>query len=45
MADCGAPQASKNLLRVGIQTPADNDQSAVFAVLRKGFADLGYIDR
>ncbi len=44
MADYGAPQASKNLPWVGILAPAANDQSAVFAALRKGFADLGYID-
>jgi hypothetical protein len=44
MADCGAPRASKNLPRVGIVTPAANDQLAVFAAPRKGFADLGYID-
>jgi hypothetical protein len=44
MADYGAPQASKNLPRVGILAPGVNDQSAVFAALRKGFADLGYID-
>jgi putative tryptophan/tyrosine transport system substrate-binding protein len=34
----------KKLPRVGILTPAASDQTAVFAALRKGFADLGYID-
>ncbi len=34
----------KKLPHVGILTPAASDQTAVFAALRKGFADLGYID-
>jgi putative tryptophan/tyrosine transport system substrate-binding protein len=37
-------QESKKLPRVGVLTPAASDQTAVFAALRKGFADLGYID-
>jgi len=34
----------KKLPRIGILTPAASDQTVIFAALRKGFADLGYID-
>ena len=37
-------QASNRPPHVGVLTPAASDQTAVFAALRKGFADLGYID-
>ena len=35
---------AQRLPRVGILTPAANDQSPIFAGLRKGFANLGYVD-
>ena len=34
----------KKLPHIGILTPASSDQTTVFAALRKGFADLGYVD-
>jgi putative ABC transport system substrate-binding protein len=37
-------QGPKKLPRVGVLTPAASDQTSVFAGLRKGFAELGYVD-
>src|SRR5476649_2018645 len=37
-------QQPAKLPRVGILSPAASDQTAIFQALRKGFADLGYVD-
>jgi putative ABC transport system substrate-binding protein len=39
-----AAQTSAKVPRVGILTPADNDQTSVFAALREGLRDLDYVD-
>ena len=39
-----AAQTSAKVPRVGILTPADNDQTSVFAAFREGLRDLGYVD-
>ena len=39
-----AARAQPKLPRVGVLTPAASDQTPIFAALRKGFADLGYVD-
>lgn len=39
-----AQQGSPKIPRVGILTPADSDQTAIFVAFKEGLRDLGYIE-